>query len=683
MLVVLLTLAMPGAPAGAADGAFLGGAYRADQPFPEFMPLWREGWNWTDETGQRVRYAYEGMPLGGYVQVYIRNTTPAALEVEDVLLNGISLAKGIAPDPEAEGKFASSLQFSSLPAQAIERLTQAGEPVWWKVDPSPIPAGSAAEVTVRLRREPRVSVLDVQLQAGQRRVGGEVAVREVQPRFRGVSFSPELDRIYLYPSHSAGGVAPERIVMNGRDVTEASVIKADADLDSAAVIVNLDASLREPEFICLEADYPDGRRALTSIRVWEPEVVYGMWGYPRHGKTPQERVRIYLQRLHAHNINTIMSHYAGEVRDFVAGDAGRKMCEKLGIRIMDHAHGSFDDPIYYYLPDEPDAHDFAQNNINPPGKRLGSLAQWVIREGERFRRLDPDTLLYCNVDNTYKPEQWYMYAQLPDVISADPYYAEQLHSVYQYDPGSLEAYTRPTYVYATGTIYQSAGAPKPMHLILHSCRFDMEEFPFRAPTPGEKRVEVYYALASGAKGISYWWYTPAGRYYGCGGDAPEMVALMTEIGLLGAEVRTAGPVLSRSCPVDLEVEGPRHLWMRTLVAGHDAAVLVVVNDNIASDRAGFESRPVENARISLKPPSWLAPAEVFEVHTGGTRKVAWESAGDGLAIDLGDVELTRMIILTSDPQLRNALQVRYDQHFAENVRNLLEGRRGRTGGSSP
>ncbi len=39
-----------------------------------------------------------------------------------------------------------------------------------------------------------------------------------------------------------------------------------------------------------------------------------------------------------------------------------------------------------------------------------------------------------------------------------------------------------TYVYGVGTIYQSAGAPKPMHLIVHTCRFDMKDCPFRGPT---------------------------------------------------------------------------------------------------------------------------------------------------------------------------------------------------------
>jgi len=672
LMSVIWAVAVTSGIALGASSDVVGGAYRPDTPFPEYMPLWREGWRWTDEHGQRVRYAHEGMPLGGYVQVYVRNDTSRRLEIGDVLLDGVNLTRGIAPESSApRGKYASSIQFSKLPADEIDRLTRAGEPVWWKVDPTSIPPGGMAEVTVRLRRDPAPESLDVRIVAGDTTFHGTVPTRKIQPRIRSISFSPGLDKAFLYLRHrKGGGMRPSRILVDGEDLTDRASIVVDEKIDTVPVVVDLGGSLPETSFHCFQAVYRDGSSALAAIRVWEPDFKYGMWGIPKEGNSPEERARKYIERLHDHSINVIMSSYGGDVRKFVASEEGRRLCSSLGMRIMDHTHGSFDDPLYYYLPDEPDASDFNSRNINPPGHRLGSLAQWVIQRGEELRRKDPDTLLLCNIDNTYKPEQWYMYAQLPDVISADPYYPEQLRSVYRFDPTTLGAYTKPTYVYAVGKIYLSAGAPKPMHLILHTCRFDMAEDPFRAPTPEEKRVEVYYALAAGAKGISYWWYTPAGRYHGCGSRAPEMVSLLTEIGLLGAEVRTAGPVITNSCPVTAPIKAPAHLWVRSLLSGLDSLVLVVVNDNIACDRMGMVVKPVENAEISVDLPSWLKPRDVFAITHGGTREARWESTDSGISLDLGTVELTRLIVVSSDATLRRRLQGLYESEFASNVARL-------------
>ena len=80
--------------AGAESSGFLSGVYRPDQSFPEFMPLWREGWKLTDANGERARVAYEGMPLGGYLHAFVRNTSPAECTFEDVSLNGVSLREG-------------------------------------------------------------------------------------------------------------------------------------------------------------------------------------------------------------------------------------------------------------------------------------------------------------------------------------------------------------------------------------------------------------------------------------------------------------------------------------------------------------------------------------------------------------------------------------------------------------
>jgi len=675
-LVAVVLTGVGSAPA--ADGE-VRAAYHADVHYERFMPLWREGWPWVDEQGQRVRYAYEGMELGGFLLAYFRNTGNAPLEVTDFQLEGVSVAEGLAfnTDKEVNGQDVAiaSLQFSKLPAEQIARLEAAGEPVWWKVKPTAIPPGGWGELIVRLRRDPKVEQVALTLPDGR---GGttqtSIPTRQAQARFFAVNFAEGLDRVDAYLRHPSGrGVAPSRILLDGRDVTSHCTIVADPALDTAYVRMDLAEPLTEGQYYVFGADYPDGHWARACLGAWYLGTVYGVWGSHTRGDAPEQVARNFLSDMATHNINVHMLHSSGPGHEYMVGPEGPALLKEYGIRKMHNWPDPAFDPIFYFLVDEPDAADFLSTMLDPY-KRLGGRGQYLVERCKLFRRHDPQTRpILLNVDNTFKPENWYMYARLADIACADPYFQEGVQSVLHSDPGNMAAYIQPTYVYAVGTIYQSAAAPDPMHLILHTCRFDFEpeRTPYRAPTPAEKRIEVYYALAAGAKQLSYWWYSVGNGYYGLSGQAPEMQALWREVGLLGAEVRTLGPVLERSCPADVKVAGPQWLWTRSLIAGDDTLVVLAVNDNNFSDRLGTVVRPIENTTMDVTLPAWLNAADVFEVTYQGTADVAATGEGRSLKIDLGTVELTRMIIVTARPELRAALQKHYDDNFADNVRSIL------------
>ena len=672
---VVLAAVLPSA-GWAAEAGPVGGEYRADVAFPEFMPMWREGWSWEDENGERMRYAYDGMPLGGYVFACFHNGTGQPLEVKDVLLQGVSLDQAVAPEHKPKGqpddKYASSLKFSKLPKEQLDKLTAAGEPVWWKVEPMVVPAGGYGQVTIRLRRDPKVQSLTVAVPSLPEADGKvAISVARKQPRFFSINFTPEFDAVYAYLRHPSGkGVGPVRILVDGQDVTGRCTILADEAVDTVPVIIKPAAPFKEGTWHLFQAVYADGGTARVSIGAWQPGLVYGMWGYSRVGKTEEDNRKFFLEDMRVHNINTLMYSLPGEVRAFLRTKEGQEYSRQTGIRVMTNWVDDAVNPPFLYLPDEPDANDFVSKMLDPY-KRIGSLAQWLIARSNMFREKEPGTPVLLNVDNTFKPENWYTYAQLADLPCADPYYQEGVQSLLSSDPTNLGAYLKPTYVYGVGTIYQSAGGPRPMHLILHTCRFDMKECPFRAPTPEEKRIEVYYALAAGAKALSYWWYTPFGEFYGCGGSDKDMKALWKELGLIGAEIRSAEPTIIRSCPAGVAVKGPRMLWIRSLLAGDDAMALIIANDNFASDRLGTVIRPVEKAKVTVQVPAWLKPAEAFEINYEGTRDVPWQQSGGGLTLDLGTVNVTRFILIAGNKNLRQQVQQAYDSRYAANVRKLV------------
>jgi len=583
-----------------------------------------------------------------------------------VKFEGVSLTDAIAfSDRQTAGLWPASVHFSKLLKADIDRLVTAGEPVWWKIEPPSLPPGGFAEVTVRLRRQARTP-LTVEVLAKETTSQARVPATD-SPRFMGVNFSPALDTVFCYVQHpQRPGATPVKVLLDGADVTARTTMAADSAVNVMPLTVRPAQPLQKGSFHCFQVIYHDGSTAIAGIRAWGEELVYGMWGYINQGKTAQERVDYYLGDLKRHKVNAVMESYGGEVGEFLSGETGVKHSRVTGIRAMRNKPGKVLNPVYYFLTDEPDAHDYAVSQLQP-NQRLGSLGQDLVRRRHAFRQQDPVPPQLLNLDNTFKPENWYMYAQLPDVCCADPYFQEQQRIVWNERPVWAPSFVRPLYVLGAATICSSACAPKPLHIILNSVRHDTKAGPFRFATPSEKTVELFYALGTGTKGFSYWWYTPYGEFYGCGAANKDAVALWRQIGLLGAQVRTAGPVLTRSCPAALPLKAPARLWTRTLLAGTDTLVLLAVNENIANDRLGTVVVPLPKTAVAITPPSWLKAEDGFEITPEGLRDVNWKSDAGPFVLDLGQTEVARLVLLTADRTLRGQLDELYRRRFAANV----------------
>ena len=634
----------------------LGYSSHIDVQHPEFEAFWSDSsqLDWGEKPVKRAP--------GCSIHVFLRNDGPQPLEIQDVTLNGISLTKAVAFSEQRKMRkavFPASIYFSSLPKDS---LIAAGEPVWWRVEPNPIPQNGVSEVTIRLRRAPVGKTLT--LEVGDMKAS--VPVKADQPRIESISFGPNLDQVYLYFSK-----APTKVLMDGRAIKFTA--KSYPNMDITPVVCKLNTALASASFHVFQGVYAGGiLTASAGIRAWSGEMCFGIWGSKPGNEGDNALARSYVNEIAEHNINTQMEMVASDaVSSFMQGDEGLKMLDSLGIRRMvsDPGKGKVKSPFAYFLLDEPDAGDFKVQGVEP-GKQVGCLAQGLVQRSAEFRKADPLTPQFLNLDMTFKPDNWYTYGQLPDIFAADPYYQERLCQTYWQRPGRLPLYMKATYIYAVGTVSREASSPKPMHLLLNCVRHTEPDKVFRFGTPVEKRIETYYALASGVKGLSYWWYTPAGQCYGCGGPEPEAVALWREIGLLGAELRTIGPLVTRSCPASLQIKASPLLWVRPLLAGQDSLVLLCVNDNYANDRLGTVIYPLEKAFVEVELPSWLDGNQAFEVSFKGAQDLQWNLTGGKARIELGHVDVTRLIVITSDPGLRDALQKYYDSHLAANVAKL-------------
>ena len=120
----------------------------------------------------------------------------------------------------------------------------------------------------------------------------------------------------------------------------------------------------------------------------------------------------------------------------------------------------------------------------------------------------------------------------------------------------------------------------------------------------------------------------------------------------------------------MPVKVSRYLWARTLVSGLETVALVVVNDDVLCDRMGTVVKAVEKAKATVETPSWMTPADVFEVTSDGIREITWKRDGASVEVDLGTVNISRLVFITSDGTLRDRLAKLYATKFADNVKAL-------------
>lgn len=644
--------------------------YRADQAFPEFNELWMDVSN--KEAAELGRHAGP-QPLAGSVHVYVRNTGSSPVAIEDVVVEGISLKRAIAPTKSTDKDIAgaASVYFSDLSADERAVFRKAGAPIWWKADPNPIAPGGFAEVTVRLRTAPEVSAPKVEMRlADGSSCKMEVRAEDNRPRIVGICFSPTLDLVHVYVTRPSGVTeAPAKLLIDGDDVTARSEIGHDPKLGMNVISTKLEPPVGRASFHLFQCVYPMCGTASAAVRAWDDEPAYGIWG-ARPAKADEVQVaRDYLQDIADHNINVQMEMIGSEgVADLLKSEEGQKLMESLGIRrmISEPGKGRTKRPYAYFLQDEPDAKDFFVKGI-PAHERVGSMIPSLVREANDYRRVDPLTPNLVNVDMTFKPNNYHVYGQLTDIFATDPYYLPRIFQSFNEHPSKTSLYLKATFLLASATVAESACAPKPLHMILFSTRGGRVK---RFPTAVEKRIEAYYSLGVGAKGLSYWWYTPAQKAQGCGTDDPEAKALWKEIGLIGAEFGTLGSLINLSCPVELPISASPNLWVRSLVVGQDSLVVLFVNDNYACDRLGTGISAVADARATLTLPKWLTCADAFEVRSTGIGGVKWAVQDGRLDLALGTVDVTRAIVVTSDSSLRGRLQSVYAARFAGNVMKL-------------
>ncbi len=645
-------------------------AYVPDAEFPELLQYFREGWGIVDEIGQPRQYT-EVVRQGAYLHAIVRNTGGRPVEAERVLLQGIDLAEQLAPrHRETRGVRAASFLLNDeamTPTALRERLEACGSPVWWMVRPAIIPPGGFAETIIRLRDVPERPRLRLDIDAGGERASMTVNCRRpADPMIVATALDDGMDRLFVVlrgeEDFEVGSLA-----IDG----EPAHVAAPDDLRSARGVLPLEAPLRDAwaqgSFHCVMVRTTDGRVASTVMRAREPFLALGMWGYRSEGTTQEEIVRDYLEPWSEHLFNVAMP---GSHRGLLESAEGEEILRDYAMKIAAGGPGGerlASGSIYArFLLDEPDVSDYYVDEL-PWTSRVGCYAQGLVERQREWTRSDPQTLALLNVDMTFKPENWFSYGQLPDILAVDPYYQSRLRDAWWSHPARVKQFVTPYYVFAVSEIARCAAQPKPLHVILNSVSFQEDGRSFRYGTPEEKRVEFYHALAAGARAISYWWFTPYGRHVGCGARDPDAFAMMQEFARLNRDALSVADLLTRGCPAHAPGEPdpfvtaqPQWLMPRTLMCGIDAAIVVLVNRDHASDRQGSAYAPIPTARLSIDLPPWLEAGHALRLTEDSIEPVEFEREADTLTFELADVQLTELLILADRESIVQRVRARWE-----------------------
>lgn len=672
-----------------AQGAvtLLGVQYQPDDWLPEFNCIW------TDKN-YPTSCTVNPNP-GSNVHVYLKNTGGTSVTVSNVSLVGYDLATVLKLNSTVHDARSIFFYWDNPP----QDILNAGEPVWYKVDPSTtIPPDGVAQVVVRLRQIPVTNSVSMSIVTSGGTVSPSIPIDANAPQLASVGFSQDRTKVYLHwrrnPAGCCGsnGAAPVSVWMDGTDVSSSAVTVGDASVNFAESVLTVATPLPAMSYHVFQGVYGDGKTATASLRTWVNKFIHGTYNTFDVESNPNYTMEDWIAESSDHGINNCQVSVGG-VAGYMSTAAGAADCTARGYGYTTGDKTKFDSrnlgPDMFFINDEIDAEDanmertFCGTGLKLPCGRspMGILAMRSIEEGEALRALRPLTPTSINMDGTFKPENYYAYGQAVDILQVDPYYQRRLQDVYWRDQPKIPLYQKATYIYAVSKAVTRAAEPNPSNVLLYSCSWKCSNdsacdaqyvgdiWPF--PTPESKRIEVYYALAAGAKGLGYWWFNATGwPAHGLGDQSTQEARnLWKEIGLYGNEIKTIAPQLVTSHPVDMTIAPGANVWARALAAGTDTIILLAVNDNYYNDESGCHYTPVANASVTATLPTWMqSPApSAFAISPGGLTDVTTQLNGSQLQLNLGTLNLTRMIVITNNAALRPTIQQRYDEKVRPGV----------------
>jgi len=562
-----------------------------------------DGWIWSEGWGEDEQFYPKYFKPAGSLHVILRNESARAAKVELTDIDGVPL-QDVLTSPQLAGRV-----------------------VWHLILPEQVEAGEWTECTVRLRSVPKEDVrLGFRIGVAKR-VEVSVPIKARRVRLESISFSPRIDRLYIYIRSLDGGkIRGEAVRFDGKDVT-GSCRWTEGPKQSALslVEVELETPWRLGTYHLVEVDLSDGSRLAYPIRAWDNYFMIGLFG-----DIELERVK----DAKAHGLNTYVLSREHSILD----ELGINYVARYGVGEGRQRSSEQSGTLFYNNIDEPDVHDVTAGRALPYMDRLGVNAEFKVLPRFRYHlEKDSRTPSMVLTDNTYKPLNYYVYGQTSDIFCTDPYVplsGDQVDLIAH----SLE-------------VARDACAPCPLVATLWVTSIGGDPQKGRPPLPEEERIMVFYALGCGIKGLSYYAdrdsKTKAEELSGVSHNKP----LWEELGRINADVSVLRPYLSIGCPISVPQENEK-VWSRSLLCGRDHMVVVVVNKGhyIAynTKRAFAWNIPASDVEITMSLPGHFRHCRIQEVKDGALIPAKGNVKRGKLHLTLDRVDTARAFLVSAN-----------------------------------
>jgi len=574
-------------------------------------------------------YQADAFEHAGSINLHLRNPAPTPLAITGITLDGKSVGKVWATDeailaPETRDQYI-----------AVDNDSVA----WLRTYPNPIEPGGISEIIIRLARSasgaPRHDV-SIALQDGRT---VDVTIPAVEPAFRleYVGIGPTLDEVCVYvkrlPRSRMGAEAslqpPMSLEIDGRRVP--TTVRRISSRYSYA-LVKLSRPWDHGSFHTVAVGDDADRRAVM-IRALPSPAPIGIMGNLSAPVAQQYRDHLF------------QAHLA-----FVPGrDNLYDACEAVGLR------GAYIyyrrtkpgekkyEPVYYDQPEAIGAHKdrsslWAYFLEDEPDGRYHvtalpglSICRDVQRASLFCRVFDPDHPTYLQIDHGSFPRGLYNYGQVPDYICAHAYAlgSSRVVSSTAYHVEHIREASRPRPFYYLNCGYSTNGE---------------REF-----EPDEMRLEVFTALAHGAK--SFQWY-PAHSARGLLAH-PRM---WDAVGQMNGVLRQVLPLTSMGIPVNEPRIDQDGLSGSVIQCGDRAMAIVIVNEQFQATKSEFTLTRAEDVLIETRLPRFMKVAGACEVRfPEATRPVPIKTHGTRLSFRL-DVGAGAVVIVYADESVPEALR---------------------------
>jgi len=527
--------------------------------------------------------------------------------------------------------------------RTFDDLHESHDLIWWRMLPYTLPPGGVGEVLVRPRAALSAPVVVTASFDDGSTLSATIAPEPNPLRITTIGFSEDMREVFLVAEcldrqeRRAG-----RVQMDGKVADEARVLDPGSLCGACPIVLHVDEPLAYGSYHTFEVECEDGAVAAACVRAYGGWVPLGTYGYSQFELFAQNG---------CNGHNSFSAYSAGDLETLAT--LGMRGAMILGDRVPEAFMVGKPELFGLCPQDEPDVGDYFVEDV-PMDLRPGALAMEMERRVRGYRETDPRTLTYITVDLTFKPANYFIYGPIADVLNPDCY--------------PLMSDQDPRWVREVVETARHGAGPRPVTFTYQSGYIEPgdEETPTRRARPpfrGELRAMMHYAIGAGARGLWNYIHCTEGKSHG----TTEFPDLWAAIGQTYRELGRIAPLIALAHPTQLATcEGP-DMWVRTLLCGEDAIVLVCVNEAYESTAQSCTFHPRPETRVTLPRLPWFTPRAAWIAREGGLTAASI----DGTTVTVPPFEDACVVVVSPDANLAKRLDARYDAWDTTVSRALL------------